>query len=120
MLASAAGDIAVIIIAVGIFGACVWASVALYQAGRVLDSTRQMIDGVAGETVPLLGEVKITVSNVNRELDRTDTILESAGNMAKSAERLTSVVEQTVSSPLIKLLAVSAGAGKAVKKMFGG
>ena len=120
MLASVAGDIAVIIIAVGIFGVCIWGSVALYKAGLVLQSTKEMIDGVTSETVPLLGEVKTTVSNVNRELDRTDTILESAGNMAKSAERLTAVVEQTVSSPLIKVIAVSAGAGKAVKKLFGG
>jgi uncharacterized protein YoxC len=120
MLASLVSDIFVIVIAVGIFAVCVFGSYALLKTAFVLESTKQLLDGVKDQTVPLLGEVKTTVMNVNRELDRTDTILESAGNMAKSVERLTSVVEQTVSSPLIKFVAFGAGAGKAVKKFFGG
>lgn len=84
---------------------------------RVLESTKMLIDGIREETVPLLSEVKTTVSGVNRELDRADGLLESVGNIAKSAERVAHVVEQTVSSPLIKVVAFGAGASRAVRRL---
>ncbi len=120
MLASVFADILAIAaaVAIGLIGLA--GSYALFKAAMVLDSSRVLLDGVTKESVPLLSEVTTTVKNVNRELDRTDTILESAGNMAKSAERLTAVVEQTVSSPLIKIISFGAGAGSAFKRFFGG
>ena len=84
---------------------------------RVLESTKMLIDGIRSETVPLLGEVKNTVTGVNKELERADTIMESAGRMTKSVERITVVVEQTVSNPLIKFAAFAAGASRAFKRV---
>ena len=75
-----------------------------------------IIDDIRKETVPLLSEVKTTVSGVNRELDRVDGMLESAGKIVKNAERLSRVIEQAVSSPLIKLAAFGAGASKAFRR----
>lgn len=119
LLAVSAGGVAAIIIAVGLFIVCLFLSLALLNAGRVLDSTKTTIDGVRDETVPLLAEVRTTVTNVNRELDRADGIVESTANIVQSVERLTTVVEKTVSSPLVKLVAFSAGAAKAAKKFTG-
>lgn len=119
VVAVSLGGIAAIIIAVALFIACVFLSVALLGAFRVEESAKEMIDGLRGEVVPLLGEVKTTVQSVNKELDRADGIVESAGNIVKSAERLTEVVEKTVSSPLVKVAAFSAGAAKAAKKFVG-
>jgi uncharacterized protein YoxC len=119
MIANTAADIGLIIIAVGFFLVCVFACYALLNSARVLESTKEMIDGVKDETVPLLGEVKTTVTSVNKELERADGIMESTGNIVKSAERLTDVVEKTVSSPLIKLVTFGAGAAKAMQKFVG-
>ena len=82
-----------------------------------LEATRMMIDDVRKETVPLLHEVTGTVSGVNKELDRVDGMVESAGNIVKSVERISSVVEQTVSSPLIKVAAFGAGAARAIRRL---
>lgn len=107
----------------GLIAAVAWAVLVLFLAlvfvnlFRVLESTKMLIDGIREETVPLLSEVKTTVSGVNRELDRADGVLESAGNIAKSAERLAHVVEQAVSSPLIKVIALGAGASRAVRRL---
>lgn len=120
VLAVSLGGVAAIIIAVGLFIVCLFLSATLLNVFRVLESTKGLIDGVKDETVPLLGEVKTTVASVNKELDRADGIVESAAKITKSVERLTGVVEKTVSSPLIKIVALSAGASKAFKKMFGG
>jgi uncharacterized protein YoxC len=84
---------------------------------RVLESTKMLIDGIRQETVPLLAEVKTTVTGVNREMDRVDGMLESATKIAKSAERVSSVVEQAVSSPLIKVIAFGAGASRAARRL---
>ena len=119
LLAVSLGGIGAIIIAVGLFIVCLFLSAALLNLFRVLESTKEMIDGVKEETVPLLSEVKTTVEGVNKELDRADGIVESTGNIIHSVERLTAVIETTVSSPLMKLVAFSAGASKAAKNFIG-
>ena len=48
---------------------------------RVLTSTKDLIDGVTSQTVPLLGEVNTTVAMVNQELTRVDGILATAENV---------------------------------------
>ena len=117
MIALSGGDVALIVLA-AFWGVLVlFLAVVLLMTFRVLDSTRVLIDGVRQETVPLLGEVRTTVTSVNKELDRVDTIMESAGKMTKSVERITVVVEQTVSNPLIKFAAFAAGASRAFKRV---
>ncbi|MEX2458263.1 MAG: DUF948 domain-containing protein [Actinomycetota bacterium] len=114
-----AGDIALVVLA------AFWGLLVLFMAlvmvniFRVLESTKMLIDGIRTETVPLLGEVKVTVQGVNRELERVDGLLASAGNITKSVERLSNVVENTVSSPLIKVAAFGAGAARAIKRFRG-
>src|SRR5437763_3113461 len=111
------GDISLIILA-SFWGLLVlFLALVLLTMFRVLESTKMLIDGIRSETVPLLGEVKNTVTGVNKELERADTIMESAGRMTKSVERITVVVEQTVSNPLIKFAAFAAGASRAFKRV---
>lgn len=94
-------------------------SLMLVNLFRVLESTKGLIDGIRTETVPLLSEVKTTVTSVNRELDRVDSMLASAGNITKSVERVASVIEQAVSNPVVKAVAFGAGAGAAWKRFRG-
>jgi len=114
-----AGDWALLILAVFWAVLVVFLSAMLVTMVRLLESTKILIDGVRGETVPLLSEVKTSVAGVNREIDRADAIMASAGNIAKSVERITAVVEKTVSNPLIKLAAFAVGAAKATKRFRG-
>ena len=119
MLALTGGDIALIILA-AFWGVLVISlGVVLWVTSTVLQSTKTLVDGIRDETVPLLSEVKITVTSVNKELDRVDTIMESAGKIAGSAQRITAVVEQTVNTPLIKVAAFAAGARRAFKRLRG-
>ena len=112
-----AGDISLIVLA-AFWGLLVlFLALVLLTLFRVLESTKTLIDGIRGETVPLLNEVTTTVKGVNKELERADTILESAGKVSKSVERISVVVEQTVSNPLIKFAAFAAGASRAFKRV---
>jgi uncharacterized protein YoxC len=89
----------------------------LFYSATSLRETSATIEGFRQEMVPLLHEVTGTVTNVNKELVRVDGMLEAAGGIVKNAERVSSVVEQAVSSPLIKLIAFGAGASRAARRL---
>jgi len=83
---------------------------------RVLTSTKDLIDGVTKQTVPLLGEVNTTVTLVNQELVRVDGILATAEGVTTSIGNLVNVVSSTITSPLVRLSAFVYGLRKAVGK----
>ena len=83
---------------------------------RVITSTKDLIDGVTKQTVPLLGEVGTTVSIVNQELGRVDGILSTAETVTASVGNMLSVVSNTVASPLVRLSAFAWGLRKAAAK----
>jgi len=110
------GDIALIVVA------AVWGVLVLFlcfvlrDTSRVLESTRLTIDAMREETVPLLREVKSSVERTNREIDRIDVVLESAGTIVGRVERLSGLVEEAASSPIVKFISLGAGIRKGLKK----
>ncbi len=82
---------------------------------RVLDTTRTLIEGIRQETVPLLGEVRTSVTTMNQNLEHSDDLLVSVGNIARVVERISGLVDQFVSTPLIKAISYSYGAQRALK-----
>jgi len=114
---SALGDSAAIIAAIAWAVLVFFISLAIVQLFGMIQTTALLIDDLRKETVPLLHEVTSTVTSVNKELERLDGMVGSAGNIVKSAERISSVVEQAVSSPLIKIIAFGAGASRAARRI---
>lgn len=113
------GDIALIVLS-AFWGLLVlFLCVVLLNTFRVLESTKLLIDGIREETVPLMREVKTSVEKTNRELDRVDGMLVSAGEIVQRVSRLSGLVEQAASSPLVKVISVGAGLKKAASR-FGG
>jgi uncharacterized protein YoxC len=114
------GDVALIILA------SAWALLVLgllyvlTSTQAVLQSTKTLIDTMREETVPLLREVKGSIERTNRELDRVDGMLESAGTVMGRVERLSALVEQAAASPLVKVISLGAGIRKAASRATGG
>jgi uncharacterized protein YoxC len=111
-----AGDTALIVVA------AVWGVLVLFlcfvlrDTSRVLESTKLTIDAMREETVPLLREVKSSIERTNREIDRIDVVLESAGTIVGRVERLSGLVEEAASSPIVKIISVGAGIRKGFRK----
>jgi Bacterial protein of unknown function (DUF948) len=106
---ASAGDVALIVLA-AFWGLLVLAlCVVLLGTFNVLTATKTLIDGIREETVPLLGEVRNSVVKTNRELDRVDGMLEAANNIVGRVERVSKLVEQAVTSPLVKVVGLGAG-----------
>ncbi len=113
------GDVALIILS-AFWGLLVlFLCVVLINTFRVLESTKLLIDGIREETVPLLTEVKGSVERTNRELDRVDGMLVAAGEVVGRVQRISGLVEQAASGPLVKLISFGAGLRKAASR-FGG
>jgi hypothetical protein len=93
--------------------------IVLINTFRVLESTRMLIDSMREETIPLLREVKGSLERTNRELDRVDVVLEGAGEIVGRARRISGLVEEAVSGPLVKLISLGVGLRKATGR-FGG
>jgi len=83
---------------------------------RVITSTKDLIDGVTKQTVPLLAEVGTTVSLVNQELGRVDGMLAAAETATASVGNVVTVLSSTVTSPLVRLSAFAWGVRRAVSK----
>lgn len=113
------GDIALMILA-AFWGLLVLAlCLVLANTFRVLESTKMTIDAMREETVPLLREVKASVEKMNREIDRVDGVLESAGAIVGRVEKLSGLVEEAASSPLVKIISLGAGLRKGFSRVRG-
>ena len=117
---ASAGDVALIVLAAFwallVLGLCL----VLVNTFNVLTSTKMLIDGIREETVPLLSEVRTSVAKTNRELDRVDGMLESAGSIVARVEKISGLVEQAASGPLVRIIALGAGLSKAASRFRGG
>ena len=114
-----AGDWALLILAIFWAVLVVVIAVVSVKVFQVLDSTREMIDGVRTETVPMLTDVRTTVKTVNQNLEHADTIVVSAGKITHNVERITTLVDQFVSMPLIKAISWAYGFQKGAKRFRG-
>jgi uncharacterized protein YoxC len=107
------GDVALIVLS-AFWGLLVlFLCIVLINTFRVLESTKLIIDAMREETVPLLREVKGSVERTNRELDRVDGMLVAADEIVGRVRRISGLVEQAVSAPLVKIISVGAGLRKA-------
>jgi hypothetical protein len=113
------GDVALIVLS-AFWGLLVlFLCIVLINTFRVLESTKILIDSMREETIPLLREVKASVERTNRELDRVDVMLEATGEIVGRVRRISGLVEEAVSGPLVKLISVGVGLRKAASRLGG-
>jgi uncharacterized protein YoxC len=119
VVAMTGGDWAMIILAIGwvvLVGGLLFV---LLNTFRVLESTKMTIDAMREETIPLLREVKTSVEKTNREIDRVDVLLDNANAIVGRVERVSGLVEEAASNPLVKMISMFAGVRKGFSKAAG-
>jgi hypothetical protein len=77
------------------------------------------IDTMREETVPLLREIKTSIEKTNGHLDRVGTVLDSAGGIVGRIEKVSGLVEDAISSPLVKIIGLGAGIKTAAGRFRG-
>jgi uncharacterized protein YoxC len=110
------GHVAGLIAAIAFAVMSVFTAILLYQLVKTMGIINLFINDVRVETIPLMTRFQTTMDHVNNELERVDGILSAVESMSEKANSATKVVQEVVTSPIVKAIGIGAGAGKAYSK----
>lgn len=106
------------IIAVGFWALlCVVLCIVLLNISRLISHVIELVEGVTRETIPLIGSLGETVSGINVELARVDSIVAGVQSITERADHLVGLLQATVSNPVIKAAAFASGARRGLRKL---
>jgi uncharacterized protein YoxC len=88
----------------------------LLRLRRTVDELTRLVAGITDKTVPLLGEVTVSVEHVNDQLVRVDTITGNVESITTNAKALTGLFAATLGGPVVKVAAFTYGVRKAAGK----
>lgn len=113
------GAAAALIAALAFVALVAFLALVLTRVNALLGDLQTTVNDVRRETLPLLGEVRTTVTTLNVEMDRVDGIIASAESAAASVSSVARLVTAATANPIIKAVAFLTGAGvsaRALKK----
>ena len=111
------GQAAALIAALAFVGLVAVLAIVLAKVGGILSEVQMALNDVRKETMPLLKEVRTTVTTLNVEMDRVDGIMASAESAAASVSNVAKLVTAATANPIIKGMAFLTGAGVSVRAM---
>ena len=116
-----AGEIAGLIAAVAAVAFVVFCAVPLLKLGRVLEELRLAIRDLGHNSVPILQELKGTVTATNTELGKLSVVTEDVAKVSshatvvsENAAQLSTLFASTLGGPMIKTAAFTYGVRQAV------
>jgi len=116
------GEIAGLIAAIAFVVLVALTAVPLLKLGRVLEEVRLAVRDIGHESVPILTELRGTVSATNSELEKLSVVTEDVSKVSanatvvsENAAQLSSLFSATLGGPLIKTAALTYGVRKALR-----
>jgi hypothetical protein len=113
LVATSAGDFAyyglaafLVLVGLGSF----WA---LWKLGNVFGRLSSLISGTERDLLPVVVKAGGTVDRVNKQLDKADTITDSAVSMAESVDTAVRAVSYAIAKPVEKVSGAAAGVSHA-------
>lgn len=98
----------------------IWFAIsALIQFKRTLEGIGTLAGNLDNKLGPLLTDLHEVVKQLNMELGRLDDIVLNIRDIGEKVNATTRVVHEIISSPLIKVASISAGAKEAIRKLVG-
>jgi hypothetical protein len=90
--------------------------VALGALMRTMAALQTAIEEFRRETVPLMGDIQMTVKQANADLGRVDTLLDRAENISGTVDSASRLAYLAFSNPVVKAMAFGAGTARAVRR----
>ena len=108
-LAFSAGDaaywgLAVFLVAIGLAAAFM-----LFRLGQAFERLSSLIKGTERDLLPVIVKSGATVDRVNYQLDKADTVTDSAVSMADSADTAVRAISTAIATPVEKVSGLAAG-----------
>lgn len=120
------GSIAALIAAIAAVALVAFLAVPLLKLGRVLEETRLVVRDVGHNSVPILVELRGTVTEANNEISKLALVTEDAAKVsanativAEQAAQMSQLFAATMGGPLVKTAALSYGVRNALKGKSG-
>lgn len=90
---------------------------ALLQVIATLRSLRRTVNDLRVETVGMISEMRLAVRDATFEVDRVDALLTTAESVGENLDSASRLLRRTVSNPVVKVIAFSAGTKRAVARL---
>jgi hypothetical protein len=116
-LAFSAGDAAYIGLAVMLVAVGVGSLWALFKLGELFGRISSLIRGTERDLLPVIVKAGSTVDRVNYQLDKLDTVTDSAVSMADSADTAVRAVSTAIAKPVEKVSGLAAGIAHGVSSL---
>jgi hypothetical protein len=110
-----ASDLAAIIVAVASVVGVAVLIFALVSLTKTLATMRMSIEELRRETLPVIDELQRTVTQANVDLERLDTLLDSATSVTNTVDSASQLAYLAFSNPVIKAIAFATGTARAAK-----
>lgn len=111
------GEVAAVIASVALVVAVVALLFALAALTRTLRTLRTAVEDLRRESLPVLSDLRTTVSTANAELGRVDTLLTTAESVSATVDSASRLAYLAFSNPVIKALAIAGGTGRAARRL---
>ncbi|HDP69354.1 MAG TPA: hypothetical protein ENN38_00895 [Actinobacteria bacterium] len=105
--------LAVIVISMGII-------MFFLRLSKTLSNVNVLIEDIHKEIMPIILSLQITVDKTNESLSAFDEVARSVRDISNKFNVVVRVLQEAMSSPLIKLAGVSAGAKKILNTLVKG
>lgn len=92
----------------------VWAAVSL---ARAVSELRRAVDDLRREALPVVADLRSTVSAAEAGLERVDTLLGTAESVTATVDSASRLAYLALSNPVIKALAFASGTGRAARRL---
>jgi uncharacterized protein YoxC len=112
-----AGEVAALVAAVAISILVLGLLVALVSLISTLRALREMTEELRRTAMPLMNDMRSTVTHASTELEKVDALLIRADSISTTVDSASRLVYLAFSSPLVKAIAFSAGAARAAQRL---
>ncbi len=91
----------------------------LIQLSRTLKSINTLLEEMQKTIPSMLEKLDKTITNVSNEAERVEEVMKSVEEISGKVTATAEIVREFISSPLIKIASLSAGAKKAINTLLG-
>ena len=110
-------DLAAVIVTVVCLATVVVLTVAVVSLVRTMRELRDVVDDLRDSALPMVDDLRSTVTKADTELHRVDRVIGRAERIAATADHASRLTYRAFAPPLIKGLSLVSGAGQAGRRL---
>src|ERR1019366_1101968 len=114
-----AGEIAVLVASIACVGAVIGLLVAVGSLRREVHRLGAVSDELRRQTVPLVADAHRVVDQAATEMERVGAVLDTTESVAATVDSASRLAHRAVANPVVKVLAVRAGAASGIRRLAG-